>query len=47
MENMFAIGELAKYQNISKQALTFYDKIGLFKPDHVDKSTGYRYYSAQ
>ena len=32
MENLFSIGELAKYQNISKQTLIFYDKIGLFRP---------------
>ena len=32
MKNMFSIGELAKYQNISKQTLIFYDKIGLFRP---------------
>ena len=32
MENMFSAGELANYQNISKQTLLYYDKIGLFKP---------------
>ena len=36
MENLFSIGELAKYQNISKQTLIFYDKIGLFRPAYVD-----------
>ncbi len=46
MDNMFSVGELAKYQNISKQALLFYDKIGLFKPSFTDPSNGYRYYSA-
>lgn len=46
MENLFSIGELAKYQKISKQTLIFYDKIGLFRPAYVDPNNGYRYYSA-
>ena len=45
-ENLFSIGEVAKYQHISKQTLIFYDKIGLFRPAWVDPSSGYRYYSA-
>lgn len=45
MKDLFSIGELAKYQNISKQTLIFYDKIGLFRPCYV-KENGYRYYSA-
>lgn len=47
MDNLFSAGELAKYQNISKQTLLFYDKIGLFKPSYTDPSNGYRYYSAE
>lgn len=46
MENLFTIGEVSKYQNISKQTLIFYDKIGLFRPAYVDPHNGYRYYSA-
>lgn len=46
MENLFSIGEVARYQHISKQTLIFYDKIGLFRPTWVDPSNGYRYYSA-
>ncbi len=46
MENLFSIGELSKYQNISKQTLIYYDKIGLFCPAYVDPDNGYRYYSA-
>ena len=46
MDNFFSIGEVSKYQNISKQTLIFYDKIGLFKPAYVDPDNGYRYYSA-
>ena len=47
MRDFFSIGELAKYQNISKQTLIFYDKIDLFKPDYVNPQNGYRYYSAK
>ncbi len=47
MEDLFSIGELSKYQNISKQTLIFYDKIGLFRPAYVDPDNGYRYYSAK
>ncbi len=47
MKNMFTAGELAKFQNISKQTLLYYDKIGLFKPSYTDPETGYRYYSAE
>lgn len=46
MENLFSIGELSRYQNISKQTLIFYDKTGVFNPAYVDPSNGYRYYSA-
>lgn len=46
MEDFFSIGELSKYQNISKQTLIFYDKMGLFRPAYVDPNNGYRYYSA-
>ena len=47
MKGYFSIGELSKYQNISKQTLIFYDKIGLFRPAYVDPQNGYRYYSAK
>ena len=46
MKNLFSIGEVSKYQNISKQTLIYYDKIGLFCPAWVDPDNGYRYYSA-
>lgn len=47
MNELFSIGELAKYQKISKQTLIYYDKIGLFCPEYVNPETGYRYYSAK
>ena len=46
MKNLFSIGELSKQQNISRQTLIFYDKIGLFPPAYVDPENGYRYYSS-
>lgn len=46
MKNLFSIGELSRQQNISRQTLIFYDKIGLFCPAYTDPSNGYRYYSA-
>lgn len=47
MKEMFTAGEIAKYQDISKQTLLYYDKIGLFKPAYINKENGYRYYSSK
>lgn len=46
MKNMFSVGELARYQDISRQTLIFYDRIGLFKPAYT-ADNGYRYYSVE
>ena len=46
MKDLFSIGELSKHQNISRQTLIFYDKIGLFRPAYVDPDNKYRYYKA-
>ncbi|HIS95489.1 MAG TPA: MerR family transcriptional regulator [Candidatus Ventricola gallistercoris] len=46
MNSFFSIGELSKLQNISRQTLIYYDKIGLFCPAYTDPNNGYRYYSA-
>lgn len=46
MNGFFSIGEISKQQNISRQTLIFYDKIGLFCPSYVDPDNGYRYYSS-
>lgn len=46
MKNLFSIGEISKLQNISRQTLIFYDKIGLFCPAYTDSNNGYRYYSS-
>lgn len=45
MNQFFSIGELSRLQNISRQTLIYYDKIGLFCPAYVDPDNGYRYYS--
>jgi effector-binding domain-containing protein len=42
----FKIGDFSKLSQVSVKTLRYYDEIGLFKPDHVDKASGYRYYSA-
>lgn len=47
MKNKILIGEMAKLHNISTQTLRYYDKIGLFKPRHVDENNGYRYYDIE
>ena len=46
MKDLFSIGEVSRYQKISKQTLISYDKVGLFRPAYVDPNNGYRYYSA-
>ena len=38
------VGEMAKLNNMSAQALRYYDKINLLKPSQIDEKTGYRYY---
>jgi len=45
MKDKVSITELAKLRNITTETLRHYDRIGLLKPDSVDKQTGYRYYS--
>jgi DNA-binding transcriptional MerR regulator len=42
---MFKIGEFSQIGQISIRMLRHYDKLGLLKPEHVDKFTGYRYYT--
>lgn len=45
MKIKFTTGEMAKFHEISKQTLIYYDKIGLFKPAEIDVKTGYRHYN--
>jgi DNA-binding transcriptional MerR regulator len=42
---MFQIGEFAQIAQVSTRQLRFYDELGLFRPDHIDRQTGYRYYA--
>jgi DNA-binding transcriptional MerR regulator len=44
---MFTVGEFATLARVSKRLLRYYDEIGLLKPAHIDRMTGYRYYSAE
>ncbi len=44
---MFTVGEFSRLAQVSKRLLRYYDEIGLLKPVHIDKFTGYRYYSAE
>ena len=44
---MFKIGDFSKLGQVSVRMLRHYDQLGLLKPDHIDKFTGYRYYTAQ
>lgn len=41
----YRIGEVSQVTGISKDTLHFYNKIGLFVPDHIDPNNQYRYYS--
>ena len=41
----YTIGKLSKLTHISPDALRYYDEIGLLKPAHIDRDSGYRYYT--
>jgi DNA-binding transcriptional MerR regulator len=43
---MFKIGDFSKLGQVSVRMLRHYDQLELLKPDHIDKFTGYRYYTA-
>lgn len=45
MKKYYSIGETAKINNVSVQALRLYDRMDLLKPARVDEETGYRYYT--
>lgn len=42
---MLKIGEFSKIAQVSIKTLRYYDQIGLLKPEHIDRYSGYRYYS--
>lgn len=43
---MYKIGTFSKINKITIKALRYYDETGLLKPEFVDDSTGYRYYTS-
>lgn len=43
--SMLRIGEFSVLSQISIYMLRHYDEIGLLTPEHIDKFTGYRYYT--
>ena len=47
MQELFQIGDVAKLLHISVGSLRHYEQAGLLKPEYVDPSTGYRYYSTR
>lgn len=44
---MFKIGEFSKLTQVTIRMLRYYDEVGLLKPAHIDKWTGYRMYSVE
>ncbi len=42
---MFKIGDFSQLGQVSTRMLRHYDKLGLLKPNEIDKWTGYRYYT--
>ena len=44
---LFQIGDVAKMFHLSVGSLRHYEDIGILKPEHIDKNTGYRYYSTR
>lgn len=44
---MLSIGTFSRLGHISVRMLRHYDAIGLLRPAHVDRETGYRYYEAR
>ncbi|UED70394.1 MerR family transcriptional regulator [Brevibacillus sp. HD3.3A] len=43
---MFKISEFSKISQVSVKTLRYYDQLNLLKPNHTDRFTGYRYYTA-
>jgi DNA-binding transcriptional MerR regulator len=43
-KGFFTVGELSSITGVSKQAIRYYDRVGLLKPVSVDAQNSYRYY---
>jgi DNA-binding transcriptional MerR regulator len=41
---MLKIGDFSRIAQVSIKALRYYDRLGLLKPAHIDRFSGYRYY---
>src|ERR671932_509193 len=44
--DVYTIGEFAKLSQVPVRTLRIYDSLGLLRPAHVERRTGYRRYSA-
>lgn len=44
-KDLYLIGEISKITGLSNKTLRYYDENNILKPDYVDPSNGYRYYS--
>ncbi|WP_042274541.1 MerR family transcriptional regulator [[Clostridium] dakarense] len=44
---MFPIGIFSKINKVTTKTLRYYEDIGLLKPEYVDESTKYRYYTTE
>lgn len=44
---MIKIGDFSRICRVPVSALRYYAELGLLPPDHVDRSTGYRYYTLE
>ena len=44
-DDKFTTGQFAKICGVEKHVLFYYDEIGLFTPEYIDKRNGYRYYN--
>src|SRR5690242_17656087 len=43
---MFKIGDFSKLCRVPTSMLRYYADLGILEPAHIDKFTGYRYYTA-
>nr|WP_054876162.1 MerR family transcriptional regulator [Oxobacter pfennigii] len=44
---MLKIGDFSQLSRISIRMLRYYDELGILIPEHINKESGYRYYSPQ
>ena len=45
IDDKFTTGQFALMCGVEKHVLFYYDEIGLFTPEYIDKRNGYRYYN--